>query len=205
MDNETMDSVELNVSQTFHPLLVGYLNSYFNRYQKLLAWIDSEKAFLNDQDDIRSIGGELGAELVRGSLRASASYGYSRPLGVGAGTYTRVPLTNADRDAWKVYSPHQLKASLGQSFRGDRLGVTVAAAFYSKVDNPAWAAGRCHRLVANASVRYSFNRQVYAKLLLQNLSGNTVPAARIDNSRTQVGNLGIERRLVYLSLGLLSR
>ena len=115
------------------------------------------------------------------------------------------PVTNADRDAWKVYSPHQLKASLGHSFLHDRLVVTLAAALYGKVDDPTWAAGQHHRLLVNAAVRHSLNRQVYVKLVVQNLSGNTVPAARIDNGVTQVGNLGIERRLIYLSLGLLLR
>jgi outer membrane receptor protein involved in Fe transport len=202
LDNETMDSFELDFSQTVSPVLVGYVNSYYNRYQKLLAWIDPLKTFFNDPNDVRSIGAELGAELAVSGHRASAAYGYSQPLGYSAGTYSPLARTSAGRTSWTAYSPHQVKVSLAQSLLADRLQLTLAGAFYSKVDDPEWAAGQRHRLLVNASVRYAFTPQIQASLVLQNLTGNDVPAPRLDNRLTQVGNLGIEQRLVYLSLGL---
>jgi hypothetical protein len=199
LDNETLDSFELNLNQSLHPRLTGYLNGYFNRYGKLLAWIDPDKTFLN-QGVIQSAGGEVGADLLLGDLRASAAYGYSRP--VTDGSDPRLALTSADHTAWSAYSPHQVKLSLRDSFLDDRLGVTLAGAFYSKVDDPTSAAGQRHRFLLNAAVQYAFSSRIYARLVLQNLTGNTVPAARIDNSHPQTGYLGIEQRLLYLSLGL---
>jgi outer membrane receptor protein involved in Fe transport len=202
LDNETMDSFELNLGHTVSPVLLTYVNSYYNRYEKLLAWIDEWNAFRNDQDHVQSVGGELGGELAAGGLRISGAYGYTRPLGYGTATYAQLALTNADRTSWKVYSPHQVKASVTGSFLDDRLSATLAGAIFSKVDDPAWAAGRGHRVLVNGAVRYQLTPPIYLKLVLQNLTGNSVPAARINNRFTQVGNLGIEQRLVYLSLGL---
>lgn len=210
--NETMDSVEVNLSQTIDPTLVWYLNGYYNRYQNLLAWIAKEEAFLNGPDDIKSVGGEIGSDVVTGGLRLGASYAHSRPVGYSDLAYSLLALTNTDlgpggaaaggHTSWKVFSPHQVKLSVGQSLLGDRLSWTLAGAFYSKVDDPRWAAGQDHRWLLNAAAKFHLSAQVYAKLVIQNLTGNTVPASRIDNDLTQVGNLGIERRLVYLSLGL---
>jgi outer membrane receptor protein involved in Fe transport len=202
LDNETMDSFELDFSHTVSPALVAFLSSYYNRYQKLLAWIEAEHSFFNDPNDVRSIGGEVGAELAVRGHRASAAYGYSQPLGYSAGTYSPLAMTRADRTSWTAYSPHQVKVSLAQTLLADRLQLTLAGAFYSKVDDPEWAPGQRHRLLVNASVRYTFTPQIHATLVMQNLTGNTVPAPRMDNRLTQVGNLGIEQRLVYLSLGL---
>jgi outer membrane receptor protein involved in Fe transport len=202
LGNETLDSCELNVSHNVSPAVVATLNSYYNRYRRLLAWNAVKDTFVNAQDDVQSVGGELGVEVAAGGLRLNAAYGHSRPLGYSAAAYELLELTSADRRSWKVFSPHQLKTSVTQSLLGGRLSLSVAAAFYGRVDDPAWAAGQHDRALVNAAAVYHFSGQIQAKVTLQNLTGNTVPAPRLGNDRTQAGNLGIERRLFYLSLGL---
>lgn len=203
LSNETMDSFELNVTQNLTPAAVAYLAAYHNRYHNLLAWNAKEETFLNGQDDIRAIGGELGADVVvAGGLRAGLSYGHSRPLGYSRAAYALLALTSSDRASWKVYSPHQVKATVGHTLLGGALGWTLSAAFYGRVDDPAWAAGRGDRYLVHAAVRYELTRQIHAKLVLQNLAGNTVPPPRLDNDRTQNGHLGLDQRLLYLSLGV---
>lgn len=198
LGNETMDSFELNLNGRVRgALFTG--NAYYNRYRGLLAWHESEKAFLNTPEAVQAIGGEAGLDVVTRTTRLSLSYGYSRPLG---------RLNTAD-PAWptgaKAFAPHQLKLGLRETFWNGRLGAHLSAAFFAKVQDPAWAAGQRHRLLVNAAARIALTPQISAKLVLQNLTGNTVPAARIDNGLTQVGNLGIDQRLAYLSLVLTTR